>query len=80
MSEEDTESEEEFDSEGNEWAEKQPLETDEKEELQRTLPTHIRCASHTLNLLATTDAMVCIKSSKSLEVSYNKMIERCTSQ
>ncbi|CAD6220035.1 GSCOCG00011541001-RA-CDS, partial [Cotesia congregata] len=75
----DLESEEEIVSEENEWAEKQPLEKDEVDELERTLPVHIRCASHTLNLVAITDAMVSIKSSKSLEMSYNKMIERCTS-
>ncbi|CAG5093288.1 Protein of unknown function, partial [Cotesia congregata] len=78
-SDEDLESEEEIVSEENEWAEKQPLEKDEVDELERTLPVHIRCASHTLNLVAITDAMVSIKSSKSLEMSYNKMIERCTS-
>ncbi|CAD6228538.1 GSCOCG00012062001-RA-CDS, partial [Cotesia congregata] len=50
-----------------------------EEELRKTLPAHVRCASHTLNLVATTDAMACIKSSKSLVAGYMRMIDRCTS-
>ncbi|CAG5073436.1 Protein of unknown function, partial [Cotesia congregata] len=78
-SEEISESEEECDSEENECAEKDSLTTEMEEELRKTLPAHVRCASHTLNLVATTDAMACIKSSKSLEAGYMRMIDRCTS-
>ncbi|CAD6216270.1 GSCOCG00011329001-RA-CDS, partial [Cotesia congregata] len=74
-----SESEEKCDSDQNEWAERESLSTVMEEELKNILPVHIRCASHTLNLVATTDAMVCIKSSKSLESNYNKMIDRCSS-
>ncbi|XP_057331849.1 uncharacterized protein LOC130671788 [Microplitis mediator] len=49
---------------------------DEFESIE-SLPEHIRCASHTLNLVVTTDMIKCIKSYKFLNSGYTEMIQRC---
>lgn len=41
------------------------------------LPQHFRCASHTLNLVATKDAISGIKAFPGLQSTYNEMIEKC---
>ena len=41
------------------------------------LSVHYRCASHTLNLIATTDVTNCIKTTRTLAARHNKTITRC---
>ncbi|XP_043279561.1 uncharacterized protein [Venturia canescens] len=41
------------------------------------LPQHFRCASHTLSLVATKDAIPAIKASPRLKLAYDEMIEKC---
>ncbi|XP_043269904.1 uncharacterized protein [Venturia canescens] len=43
------------------------------------LPQYFRCASHTLNLIVTTDMLADIKMSKTLKQSFDEMIARCSS-
>lgn len=38
------------------------------DEFHRFLPHHFRCASHTLNLMATTDFLNCLRASKKVHV------------
>ncbi|XP_046604998.1 uncharacterized protein LOC124297738 [Neodiprion virginianus] len=42
------------------------------------LPKHFRCASHTLNLTATQDALKGIKCSEQLSASHSEVMDRCT--
>ncbi|XP_043270083.1 uncharacterized protein [Venturia canescens] len=42
------------------------------------LPNHFRCASHTLNLIATQDAVKGIKCSEPLSASHSEVMDRCT--
>ncbi|CAD6224165.1 GSCOCG00011766001-RA-CDS [Cotesia congregata] len=44
-----------------------------------TLAHHIRCASHILNLVATTDVMKIIAATESLQSNYTSMLEGCNS-
>ncbi|XP_057339703.1 uncharacterized protein LOC130677118 [Microplitis mediator] len=52
----------------------EPIEADD---LHKFLPNHFRCASHTLNLLATTDVINSIKNVKKLHAMHNETIKRC---
>ncbi|XP_057336374.1 uncharacterized protein LOC130674944 [Microplitis mediator] len=61
----------------NDYGEVEPFMSPNERQHEEILPHHILCASHTLNLVATTDALACIKSSKPLESAYTRMIERC---
>lgn len=48
-------------------------------ECEHKLPRHFRCASHTLNLIATTDSLKAITENKSLKTKYFNVIKKCTS-
>lgn len=41
------------------------------------LSVHYRCVSHTLNLIATTDVINCIKSTRTLAARHDEAITRC---
>ncbi|XP_071578926.1 uncharacterized protein [Temnothorax nylanderi] len=63
--------------ENEEHAELELFEEKPNDYSEEILPQHFRCASHTLNLLATSDVISLIKSSKELNSAYTQMIERC---
>ncbi|KZS18188.1 Uncharacterized protein APZ42_015711 [Daphnia magna] len=42
------------------------------------LPAHIRCAAHTLNLLATTDKEAILRSNSSFKIFFNRALKRVT--
>jgi len=46
-------------------------------EVEFTLPKHLRCASHTLNLLATTDFHNAINTNASLKSRHERVVQKC---
>ena len=50
---------------------------DDSEELRSKLPWHLRCASHTLNLIATTDIANANKESQEFADSHSEALGRC---
>lgn len=50
---------------------------DYTEELHNRLPFHIRCASHTLHLIATTDIIKAIQASQNLADVHMNTLDRC---
>lgn len=52
-------------------------ENDETNEKDFALPKHIRCASHTLNLIATTDFSNAINSNTVLRSRHEKIMQKC---
>ncbi|KYN16039.1 hypothetical protein ALC57_11717 [Trachymyrmex cornetzi] len=42
------------------------------------LPTHQRCASHTLHLVATSDILRGIQSSENIKLMYNDIMQKCS--
>ncbi|XP_057335994.1 uncharacterized protein LOC130674623 [Microplitis mediator] len=65
------------DSDENDHAEIEEFIPNDEFDSTDSLPEQIHCASHTLNLVATTDMLNYIKSCKILHSSYNQMIQRC---
>lgn len=54
-----------------------PDESDDDVSSLSGLPRHFRCASHTLNLLATTDVLKTVKASVLLSSHFDQVMERC---
>ncbi|GLV38548.1 hypothetical protein CBL_05096 [Carabus blaptoides fortunei] len=72
--------EEDSDAESNIDFEKIPYYESEAEEenVKIKLPKHLRCASHTLNLIATTDVAKSINSNASLRPRHNSAFSKCS--
>lgn len=57
--------------------EEQLCQPEKAEQLYPLLPKHLRCSSHTSNLVATTDAQKAINSSKKLKKTHSEALSRC---
>lgn len=64
-------------SESSDEDHRDPCTIDECDELVKFLPRHLRCGSHTTNLLASTDVVKIISATKSLNTRHKSVMARC---